>query len=236
MCPKKVPPVDVLVEGLSDRKRALNDIREDLGNCTRCPLHKQGRKQIVFGDGNPNADLMFVGEGPGADEDKEGKPFQGAAGDVLNKMFKDMDIERSQVYIANIVMCRPPGNRKPKREEYEKCLPFLMGQIAAIKPRVIVALGATAAKRLLRKNSPVKELRKGFHGYRPVGLTSMDSDWKGCKLKVTYHPKSRGGEWQKGEAWKDLQMVMKELGLKVSGKKHVGRQPIHYRAALRLGW
>jgi len=202
-------------QSVSDPGQALRIIREDLGDCTRCVLHKQ-RKQIVFGVGNPTAELMFVGEGPGADEDEKGEPFVGSAGRQLNKMINDeMGIEREQVYIANIVKCRPPGNRKPKREECAKCSPFLMRQIAAIKPKVIVALGATAAKRLLPTSSPIAQLRRGFRDYRPAGVRSNDPNWHGCKLKVTYHPASRRGEWrQKGEAWKDLQMVMKELGMK----------------------
>jgi uracil-DNA glycosylase len=155
-------------------------------------------------------------KGPGEVEDEKGKPFVGRpAGERLNNMIKDMGIERGQVYIANIVKCRPPNNRKPKREECEKCSPFLMQQIAVIKPKVIVALGATAAKRLLNTSSTVAQLRDGFHVFRPAGVRSNDPNWDGCKLKVTYHPASRRGEWRpKGEAWKDLQMVMKELGMK----------------------
>ena len=117
-------------QGVSDPVKALKLIREDLGDCTRCPLHKQGRKQIVFGVGDPKAELMFVGEGPGADEDEQGEPFVGRAGQLLNNMIKAMGITREQVYIANIVKCRPPGNRTPEREECETCSPFLMRQIA----------------------------------------------------------------------------------------------------------
>ncbi len=194
-------------EQVSDPVNALKIIREDLGDCKRCPLHKQGRKQIVFGAGNPDAELMFVGEGPGANEDKQGKPFvvQGQAGQRLDNMIKDIGITRKQVYIANVVMCRPPKNRKPKREECEKCLPFLMRQIAVIKPKVIVALGAVAAKRLLAKNASIAQLRGRLH----------PTAWNGCKLAVTYHPAARR---KKGEAWKDDgQMVMKELGLSPPG-------------------
>ncbi len=120
-------------QSVSDPAKALKIIREDLGDCTRCVLHKQGRKQSVFGVGNPKADLMFVGEGPGADEDEKGEPFVGRAGQLLNNMIKAMGIEREQVYIANIVKCRPPGNRTPEREECETCSPFLMRQIAVVK-------------------------------------------------------------------------------------------------------
>jgi len=206
-------------QSVSDPVQALKIIRKDLGDCTRCVLHKQGRKQIVFGVGNPKAELMFVGEGPGADEDEEGEPFVGSAGRQLNKMIKEMGMERKQVYIANIVKCRAPGNRKPKREERATCSPFLMRQIAVIKPKVIVALGATAAKTLLAMSSSIAKLRGRFHDYRPAGVRSNDPNWDGCKLAVTYHPASRRGEWrQKGEAWKDLQMVMRELGLKAPAK------------------
>ena len=202
-------------QGVSDPEQALKIIQEDLGDCTRCELHK-GRKHIVFGEGNPKAELMFVGEGPGEVEDEKGKPFVGRpAGERLNNMIKGMGIERGQVYIANIVMCRPPDNRKPKREECKECSPFLMRQIAVIKPKVIVALGATAAKRLLAKSSSIAKLRGRFYDFKPTGVRSNDPNWDGCKLAVTYHPASRRGEWRpKGEAWKDLQMVTKELGMK----------------------
>jgi uracil-DNA glycosylase len=183
---------------------ALKIIREDLGDCTRCVLHKQGRKQIVFGVGNPNADLMFIGEAPGADEDIQGEPFVGRAGQLLNNMIKAMGIQREDVYIANIIKCRPPNNRTPERDECETCSPFLMRQIAAIKPKAIVALGAVAAKTLLAINAPMSEFRG--HWY----------DFRGTKLAVTYHPAFLLRDpRQKKEAWKDLQMVMKELGWKV---------------------
>jgi len=202
-------------QSVSDPVKALKIIREDLGDCTRCVLHKQGRKQIVFGVGNPKAELMFIGEGPGADEDEKGEPFVGRAGQLLNNMIKAMGIEREQVYIANIVKCRPPGNRQPEREECATCSPFLMRQIAVVKPKVIVALGATAAKTLLAMNSSMIQLRGRFYDFRPAGIRSNDPDWDGCKLAVTYHPAFLLRDpRQKGEAWKDLQMVMKELGLK----------------------
>jgi len=202
-------------QSVSDPVKALKIIREDLGDCTRCPLHKQGRKQIVFGVGNPKAELMFVGEGPGADEDEQGEPFVGRAGQLLNNMIKAMGITREQVYIANIVKCRPPGNRTPEREECDTCSPFLMRQIAVIKPKVAVALGATAAKTLLAMNSSMAQLRGRFYDFKPAGVSSNDPNWNGCKLAVTYHPAFLLRDpRQKGEAWKDLQMVMKELGLK----------------------
>ena len=201
-------------QSVTDPVAALKLIREDLGDCTRCKLHKQGRKQIVFGVGNPHADLMFVGEGPGADEDTQGEPFVGRAGQLLNNMIKAMGIRREDVYIANIVKCRPPGNRTPERDECETCSPFLMRQIAVIQPKVVVALGAVAAKNLLAINAPMSELRGRFYDFTPAGARSSDPSWQGAKLAVTYHPAFLLRDpRQKGEAWKDLQMVMKHLGL-----------------------
>jgi DNA polymerase len=201
-------------QGVTDPIAALKLIREDLGDCTRCKLHKQGRKQIVFGVGNPRADLMFVGEGPGADEDTQGEPFVGRAGQLLNNMIKAMGIRREDVYIANVVKCRPPGNRTPERDECETCSPFLMRQIAVVKPKVVVALGAVSAKNLLAINAPMSELRGRFYDFLPAGARSSDPSWQGTKLAVTYHPAFLLRDpRQKGEAWKDLQMVMKFLGL-----------------------
>ncbi|HEY1272757.1 MAG TPA: uracil-DNA glycosylase [Terriglobales bacterium] len=189
--------------GMEDPAEALRVIREDLGDCTRCKLHKQGRKQIVFGVGDPHAELMFVGEGPGADEDAQGEPFVGRAGQLLNNMIKAMGLRREDVYIANVVKCRPPGNRTPERDECDTCSPFLLRQIAVIKPKAIVALGAVAAKTLLAINSSMADMRGRWY------------DFRGTKLAVTYHPAFLLRDpRQKGEAWKDLQMVMKELGLK----------------------
>jgi len=194
---------------------ALKLIREDLGDCKRCKLHQQGRKQIVFGVGNPRAELMFVGEGPGADEDQQGEPFVGRAGQLLNNMIKAMGIRREDVYIANVVKCRPPGNRTPERDECDTCSPFLMRQIAVIKPKVVVALGAVAAKSLLAINASMAELRGRFYDFMPPGARSSDPNWQGARLAVTYHPAFLLRDpRQKGEAWKDLQMVMKYLGLK----------------------
>jgi uracil-DNA glycosylase len=200
--------------GVVDPAAALKLIREDLGDCTRCKLHKQGRKQIVFGVGNPRAELMFVGEGPGADEDAQGEPFVGRAGQLLNNMIKAMGLRREDVYIANVVKCRPPGNRTPEPDECETCSPFLMRQIAVIKPKVVVALGATAAKNLLAMNSSLGELRGRFYDFKPAGVHTSDPSWPGARLAVTYHPAYLLRDpRQKGEAWKDLQMVMKYLGI-----------------------
>ncbi len=194
-------------KNVADPVAALRLIREDIGDCTRCKLHQQGRKQIVFGVGDPRAELMFVGEAPGADEDQQGEPFVGRAGQLLNNMIKAMGISREQVYIANVVKCRPPSNRTPERDECDTCSPFLMRQIAVVQPKVIVALGAVAAKNLLAVQSSLGDLRGRWFEYR------------GCKLAVTYHPAFLLRDpRQKAEAWKDLQMVMKELGLKPPAK------------------
>src|SRR5580704_7493807 len=226
MSPRKAAAVRVVEEdrileivspkpeyGVGDPVAALKLIREDLGDCTRCKLHKQGRKQIVFGVGDPRAELMFVGEGPGADEDAQGEPFVGRAGQLLNNMIKAMGLRREDVYIANVVKCRPPGNRTPEPDECEICSPFLMRQIATIKPKVVVALGATAAKNLLAMNSSLGDLRGRFYDFNPAGVRG-DSSWQGARPAVTYHPAYLLRDpRQKGEAWKDLQMVMKYLGI-----------------------
>jgi uracil-DNA glycosylase family 4 len=199
--------------GVADPAAALQLIREDLGDCTRCKLHR-GRTNLVFGVGNPHAELMFVGEGPGADEDAQGEPFVGRAGQLLNNMIKAMGLRREDVYIANVVKCRPPGNRTPEPDECETCSPFLMRQIAVIKPKVVVALGATAAKNLLAMNSSLGELRGRFYDFNPAGIRTSDPSWPGARLAVTYHPAYLLRDpRQKGETWKDLQMVMKYLGI-----------------------
>jgi uracil-DNA glycosylase family 4 len=195
----ELPPV------LSDPIAALEEIRQEIGpNCTRCKLAKLGRKQIVFGVGNPHAELMFVGEGPGADEDEHGEPFVGRAGQLLNKMIEAMGLKRSDVYIANVVKCRPPSNRTPERDECETCSPFLMRQIDAIRPRAIVALGATAAKALLQISDTMMAMR------------SRSYEFRGSRLFVTYHPAYLLRDpRQKAETWKDLQQVMKYLGMEL---------------------
>jgi DNA polymerase len=194
----------------------LKDIRADLGDCTRCRLHK-GRTNLVFGVGSATAELMFIGEGPGADEDAQGIPFVGRAGQLLTNMIKAMGLEREQVYIANVVKCRPPGNRTPERDECDTCGPFLMRQIVAIRPKVIVALGATAAKYLLQVNDSMSNLRGQWYDFVPPhSALDQGSPSEPVRLAVTYHPAYLLRDpRQKGEAWKDLQMVMKELGLAV---------------------
>jgi uracil-DNA glycosylase len=176
-------------------------IREDIGDCTRCKLHK-GRTKIVFGTGNPNADLMFVGEGPGRDEDLSGEPFVGRAGKLLTDMIKAMGLQREDVYIANVVKCRPPENRLPEKDEIATCSPYLMRQIDAIKPKVICTLGSCSAQTLLQTAQGISKLRGEWF------------DFRGAKLMPTYHPayllRNPGA---KPEVWKDLQKVMAVLGL-----------------------
>ena len=198
----ELPPV------INDPVAALEVIREEIGpNCTRCKLAKLGRKQIVFGVGNPRAELMFVGEGPGADEDEQGEPFVGRAGQLLNKMIEAMGLKRSDVYIANVVKCRPPGNRTPEPDECATCSPFLLRQIDVIRPKAIVALGATASKALLQLNENMATMR------------SRTYEFRGAKLFVTYHPAYLLRDpRQKAETWKDLQQVMKYLGLALPKK------------------
>ena len=186
----------------ADRAAALEALRTEIGDCTRCPLAYAGRHMIVFGEGDPNARLMFVGEGPGADEDASGQPFIGKAGQLLNNMITAMGLGREAVYIANIVKCRPPGNRTPEFVEATTCSQFLLRQIDIVRPQVIVALGATAATYVL--------------GVRQ-SLASLRGQWfpsRGAKVAVTYHPAFLLRDpRQKPEAWKDLQRVMAELGL-----------------------
>ena len=189
------------------REAALRAVQEEIGDCTRCPLAYGGRRAIVFGDGSPRARLMFVGEGPGADEDASGVPFVGKAGQLLNNMIGAMGLKREEVYIANIVKCRPPANRAPEPVEAGTCSQFLVRQIDIVQPEVIVALGATAATYLLGVKQTLASLRGEWHSAR------------GAKVAVTYHPAFLLRDpRQKGEAWKDLQRVMVELGLKAPAR------------------
>jgi uracil-DNA glycosylase family 4 len=189
------------------KAEALAAIKEGIGDCTRCPLAYAGRRTIVFGDGDANARLMFVGEGPGADEDTSGVPFVGKAGQLLNNMIQAMGLTREQVYIANIVKCRPPANRVPEPVEANTCDQFLLQQIDVVQPQVVVALGATAAMYLLGVKQSLSALRGRWHRCR------------GAKLAVTYHPSFLLRDPRmKSEAWKDLQMVMAEMGLKAPAK------------------
>jgi DNA polymerase len=203
---KLIQPAPPVAPPQADHANALRLIREDIGECTRCALH-EGRNKIVFADGDPNARLMFVGEGPGADEDAQGLPFVGRAGQLLNNMISAMGLKREEVYIANVVKCRPPGNRTPEPDEANTCSPFLFRQIDAVRPEVIVALGATAATYLLGQRQPLAGLRGRMHSMR------------GTRLIVTYHPAYLLRDpRQKKEAWADLQIAMRELGLKAPAK------------------
>jgi len=177
----------------------LTEIRAELGECQRCKLHT-GRTNIVFGVGNPDARLMFVGEGPGADEDEKGEPFVGRAGQLLTQIIKAMGLERDDVYIANVVKCRPPGNRNPEPDEIDACSPFLQAQITSIRPTVIVALGKFAAQTLLKTETPISRLRGQFH--------LRD----GIAVMPTFHPSYLlRNPAAKREVWEDMKMVMKKL-------------------------
>jgi DNA polymerase len=179
---------------------ALLATRRDLGDCTRCKLAR-GRTNLVFGVGNPRAELMFVGEGPGADEDAQGEPFVGRAGQLLTKMIEAMGYRREEVYIANVVKCRPPNNRDPEPDEIAACEPFLKAQIAAIRPKVVVALGRFAVQTLLRDQTPITRQRGAWR------------DYEGVRLMPTFHPAYLlRNPPEKAKAWADLQLVMKELG------------------------
>jgi DNA polymerase len=174
----------------------LAAIRGDLGDCTRCKLAGLGRRQIVFGVGNPNADLMFVGEAPGADEDIQGEPFVGRAGQLLTRIIEAIDLRREDVYIANVIKCRPPGNRNPEPDEVEQCEPFLFRQIDMIKPKVIVALGKFAAQCLLRTTEPITKIRGREFKYRDA------------ILMPTYHPAYLlRAPSAKRDVWEDMKRV-----------------------------
>ena len=174
----------------------LGGIRNDIGDCTRCKLHKAGRHTIVFGVGNPDADLMFVGEAPGRDEDLQGIPFVGRAGQKLTQIIEAIGLTRDQVYIANVIKCRPPENRNPDPDEVETCEPFLFRQIDAIRPKVIVALGTFAARSLLKTMDPISRLRGRVYDYR------------GAKLIPTFHPAFllRNPACRR-EVWEDMKKV-----------------------------
>lgn len=186
-------------------RKPLAQIREELGNCTRCKLHTT-RKSIVFGVGAPDAQLMFVGEAPGEQEDRRGEPFVGPAGQLLDKMIEAMGWTRDSVYIANTTKCRPPNNRNPQPDELAQCMPFLDQQIASIAPRVIVALGRPAANQLLERDVPISALRGKFHDFpRSIGGANL-------KIMPTFHPAYLLREpAKKRQTWEDLQLVMAEL-------------------------
>jgi len=198
-----VPPAEAAAPAapIPRGKQTLEDIRAEMGDCRRCPLAST-RRNLVFGEGNPQAKLVFVGEAPGADEDAQGRPFVGRAGQLLTRIIEAMKLKRSDVYICNILKCRPPGNRNPEAPEIAACEPFLRKQIAAIGPEFVCALGTFAAKTLLGTESPITVLRGRFHDYR------------GVKLMPTYHPayllRNPGA---KKMVWEDVQTIMRELGM-----------------------
>jgi DNA polymerase len=180
---------------LSKKARGLSDVRKELGNCKRCKLHGT-RRSIVFGEGNEKAKLMFIGEGPGYDEDVQGRPFVGRAGQLLTNIIQSIDLRREEVYIANVVKCRPPQNRNPERDEIESCYPFLLKQIYAIKPKIICALGAFAAQTLLKSEAKITALRGRFYDFEKI------------QILPTYHPAFllRNPE-RKKEVWEDVKKI-----------------------------
>lgn len=180
----------------SEGAETIEAIRAEIGNCTRCPLHAQGRTQIVHSTGNFNAELMFVGEAPGADEDIKGEPFVGRAGQLLTKIIEAIGLKREEVFIGNINRCRPPGNRQPLPEEASVCRPYLLREVEVIKPKVIVVLGAHAAHNLLEVKTPISKLRGHFH------------DYFGTKVMPTFHPAYLLRDpHKKKEVWEDMKMV-----------------------------
>ncbi|MBF0519453.1 MAG: uracil-DNA glycosylase [Nitrospirae bacterium] len=185
----------------SSEVMSLQAIRQEIGNCKRCKLHKT-RKNIVFGEGDAHARLMFIGEGPGADEDEQGRPFVGRAGKLLTSLINKMGLRREDVFIANVVKCRPPGNREPEQDEVKACIGFLKNQIASITPEVIVTLGTVATKAILATDRPITRLRGEF------------KDYKGIKLMPTYHPSYLlRNPSAKTVVWTDALKVLKALGL-----------------------
>jgi len=191
------PAAPAPVQVFTSEQDALQALRVEIGpDCTRCKLHTLGRKQVVFGVGNPSADLMFVGEAPGADEDIQGEPFVGRAGQLLTKIIEAIGMRREQVYIANVIKCRPPGNRNPETDEVDRCEPFLFRQIDIIKPKVIVALGKFAAQSLLRTMEPITRIRGREYKYR------------NAILMPTYHPAYLlRNPASKREVWEDMKRV-----------------------------
>ena len=208
--PSSALPAFPIVQGpslfdVADRVEGdtLERIRADIGDCTRCRLHK-ARTNIVFGVGNPKAELVFVGEGPGHDEDIQGIPFVGRAGKLLTQMIEAMGLQRNEVYICNVVKCRPPENRLPEKDEIATCSPFLMRQLGVIAPKVIVCLGACAAQTLLATNAGISKFRGQWF------------DFHGSKLIATYHPAYLlRNPPAKGEVWNDLKKVLTELGREI---------------------
>lgn len=202
--PSRASRVSSTLSVIESRDPSLQAIREDIGDCHRCRLHEH-RKTIVFGEGDPKARLVFVGEGPGADEDASGRPFVGRAGQLLDKIIVAIGLKREEVYIANIVKCRPPGNRTPERDEVETCEPFLLRQLAFIRPDVIVALGSPAFQCLLRTREPITRARGEWR------------EWNGIKVMPTFHPAFllRSPD-KKREVWEDMKKVRDYLNTRPS--------------------
>ena len=197
--PGKVAPKTLEKVKSADKILSLEEIRAEMGDCRRCKLYG-GRTRLVFGDGAANARLMFVGEAPGADEDKQGIPFVGAAGQLLNKMLRNLGLRREEVYIANILKSRPPGNRDPEADEIAACLPFLDKQIKAIRPRVIVILGRIAAHALLGTKEPITRLRGHWQRYHDI------------RVMPTFHPSYLlRMPQERRKTWDDMQQVMEYL-------------------------
>lgn len=211
LCDRELPP-----DRAAAALQALND--GWVANCRGCVLH-QGRTQTVFGVGPARPDLVFVGEGPGADEDREGQPFVGKAGQLLNKMIAAMTLSREQVYICNVVKCRPPGNRTPQEDEIAACTPYLVRQLAILRPKVIVTLGAPAAHTLLQTKTPISRLRGRFHDFPPAPWADLGLGF--APLMPTFHPAYLlRAPWEKVKAWEDLQQVMKQLGLQLPSPRN----------------
>lgn len=203
--PAIAPQQTVAVRIFGSEGEVLSALRDEIGDCTRCKLHRMGRQQVVFGVGSAAADLMFVGEAPGADEDLQGVPFVGRAGQLLTKIIEAIGLSRDEVYIANVIKCRPPQNRNPEPDEIETCEPFLFRQIDVIRPKVIVALGKFAAQTLLRTDDPISRLRGRVFEYR------------GAKLIPTFHPAYLlRNPSSKREVWEDMKLVRTLLSEKCS--------------------
>ncbi len=202
-----LPKEEKAHRGIRSKSDLLDELKNSIGDCRRCRLYEE-RNNIVFGTGNPESDIMFVGEAPGRDEDMQGIPFVGRAGKLLTEMIRAMGFKRDDIYIANIIKCRPPQNRNPINDEIEMCEPFLIRQIEIINPGVIIALGTFAAQTLLKTEEKISQLRGNFHYYREI------------KLMPTFHPayllRNPG---KKKESWTDLKKVLKEIGLPVPSVK-----------------
>ena len=196
--------------GVSSQSRSetLEEVRRDLGECTRCKLHA-GRKHIVFGEGDQSARLVFVGEGPGFEEDKQGRPFVGAAGQLLTKIIAAIGLDREQVYICNIIKCRPPGNRNPQPDEIEACAPFVRRQLHAISPEFVCTLGTFATQTLLQTEKPISRLRGQFH------------EVMGIRVIPTYHPAYllRNPD-KKRDVWEDMKLLMQAMGMPLPEKRN----------------